>query len=190
MTLGRLILLYLSKKWPKNQSPDKRGAGKWWFSQCTVSPAAFWKCVFWDTLLVFVFLLFTLSLAKKIKIQSTNSSTLKVCPLLGWSRPTTPSPCFLLICWIRPRWVLWVAYCPAVFFLYLTLAFVMKHSWVGQLTSKWVISNSIAWIFSITRVIICRWYMWGAMSRTSVYRPSTMKDQTLTSQSIFDHIFH
>ena len=45
--LGRLILLSLSKKRPKNQSPDTRGAGKWWLSQCTVAPAAFWKCVFW-----------------------------------------------------------------------------------------------------------------------------------------------
>ena len=46
MTWGRLILLSLSKKRPKNQSPDIRVAGKWWLSQCTVSPAAFWKCVF------------------------------------------------------------------------------------------------------------------------------------------------
>ena len=46
MTWGRLILLSLSKKRPINQSPDTRGAGKWWLSQCTVAPAAFWKCVF------------------------------------------------------------------------------------------------------------------------------------------------
>ena len=29
MPLGRLVLLNLSKKQPKNQSPDIRGAGKW-----------------------------------------------------------------------------------------------------------------------------------------------------------------
>ena len=51
MTWGRLILLSLSKKRPKNQSPDTRGTGKWWLSQCTVAPAAFWKRVFFgDTL--------------------------------------------------------------------------------------------------------------------------------------------
>ena len=50
MPLGRLVLLNLSKKRPKNQSPDIRGAGKWWLSQCTVAPAALWKHVFWDTL--------------------------------------------------------------------------------------------------------------------------------------------
>ena len=54
---GRLILLSLCKKWPKNRSPDTRGAGKWWLSQCTVAPAAFWKCVFWDTLYMFKILL-------------------------------------------------------------------------------------------------------------------------------------
>ena len=52
MTWGHLILLSLSKKRPKNQSPDTRGAGRWWLSQCTVAPAAFWKCVFWDTLYI------------------------------------------------------------------------------------------------------------------------------------------
>ena len=52
MTWGRLILLNLRQKRPKNQSPDTRGAGKWRLSQCTVAPAAFWKCVFWDTLFV------------------------------------------------------------------------------------------------------------------------------------------
>ena len=46
MTWGRLILLSLRKKWPKNQSPDKKGAGKWWLSQCKVAPTAFWKCFF------------------------------------------------------------------------------------------------------------------------------------------------
>ena len=46
MTWGRLILLSLIKKRPKNQSPDTWGAGKWWFNQCTVAPAAFWKCAF------------------------------------------------------------------------------------------------------------------------------------------------
>ena len=50
MDWGRLILLSLSKKRPKNQSPDTRGAVKSWLSQCTVAPAAFWKCIFWDTL--------------------------------------------------------------------------------------------------------------------------------------------
>ena len=49
MTWGRLILLSLSKNRPKNHSPDTRGAGKWWLSQCTVAPAAFWKCVFFGT---------------------------------------------------------------------------------------------------------------------------------------------
>ena len=43
-------MLSLSKKRKKNQSADKRGAGKWQLSQCTVALAAFWKCVFWDTL--------------------------------------------------------------------------------------------------------------------------------------------
>ena len=38
MTWGRLILLSLSKKRPKDQSQDTRGAGKWLFSQCTVAP--------------------------------------------------------------------------------------------------------------------------------------------------------
>ena len=49
MTWGLLILLSLSKKRPKNQSPDTWGAGKWWFSQCTVAPASFWKSVFFGT---------------------------------------------------------------------------------------------------------------------------------------------
>ena len=49
MTWGRLILLSLSKKRPKNQSPDSRGAGQWWLSQCTVAPKAFWKYVFFGT---------------------------------------------------------------------------------------------------------------------------------------------
>ena len=40
-----MILLSLSKKRLKNQSPDTRGAGKCQ-CQCTVAPAAFWKCVF------------------------------------------------------------------------------------------------------------------------------------------------
>ena len=46
MTWGCLIMLNLSKEWPKNQSPDTRGAGYLWLSQCTVAPAAFWKCLF------------------------------------------------------------------------------------------------------------------------------------------------
>ena len=45
MTWGRLILLSLRKKRPKNQSPDKKGAGKWCLSQCKVAPTA--KCFFW-----------------------------------------------------------------------------------------------------------------------------------------------
>ena len=52
MTWGRLILLSLSKKRPKNQSPETRIAGKWWFSHCTVASAAFWKCFFWYTLYI------------------------------------------------------------------------------------------------------------------------------------------
>ena len=55
MTWGPLILLSLSKKRPKKQSPDTRGAGKWRLSQCTVAPAAFWKCVFCDTLYICTF---------------------------------------------------------------------------------------------------------------------------------------
>ena len=31
------------------QSPDTRGVGKWWLSQCNVAPVAFWKCVFFGT---------------------------------------------------------------------------------------------------------------------------------------------
>ena len=61
MIWGRLILLSLIKKWPKKQSPDTRGAGKWWLSLCTVAPAAFWKCVFWDTLYIPHNLFFCLS---------------------------------------------------------------------------------------------------------------------------------
>ena len=45
MTWGRLILPSLRKKRPKNQSPDKKGAGKWCLSQCKVAPTA--KCFFW-----------------------------------------------------------------------------------------------------------------------------------------------
>ena len=52
MTWGRLILLSLSKKRPKNQYPETKIAGKWWFSHCTLASAAFWKCVFWDTLYI------------------------------------------------------------------------------------------------------------------------------------------
>ena len=46
MTWKCLILLSLSKKWPINWFPDTRGVGHWWLCQCTVGPAAFWKCVF------------------------------------------------------------------------------------------------------------------------------------------------
>ena len=33
-------------------SPVEKGAGYWWLSGCTVSPAALWKSIFWDTLYV------------------------------------------------------------------------------------------------------------------------------------------
>ena len=46
MTWGRLILLSLSKKRPKSWFPDTRGVNYWWLSQCTIGPAAFWKCLF------------------------------------------------------------------------------------------------------------------------------------------------
>ena len=42
MTWGRLILLSLSKKRPKN--PDIKGAGKWWLSQCKKNSKCFY---FW-----------------------------------------------------------------------------------------------------------------------------------------------
>ena len=48
MTWGRLILLSLSRKRPKIsifRHKDTRRDGKWW-----LAPAAFWKCVFWETL--------------------------------------------------------------------------------------------------------------------------------------------
>ena len=51
MTWGRLILLSLSKKRPKNQYQDTRGAGKWWL--CTVhcgSSSILKVFFFWDTL--------------------------------------------------------------------------------------------------------------------------------------------
>ena len=60
MTWEVLLRLSLRKKRPKNWFPDTRGVGYWWLNQCTVGPAAFWKCVFWDTCMyldfhVFVF---------------------------------------------------------------------------------------------------------------------------------------
>ena len=36
-------------KRPKNRFPDTRGAVYLWLSQCTVTPTAFWKCVFFGT---------------------------------------------------------------------------------------------------------------------------------------------
>ena len=49
MTWGRLILL--SKKRPKNQSPDTRDAGKWWLCRGTVAPATE-SALFWHTLYI------------------------------------------------------------------------------------------------------------------------------------------
>ena len=46
MTWERLILLSLIKKRPKNIFPETRCAGYWWFSQCTVVPAAFYQSIF------------------------------------------------------------------------------------------------------------------------------------------------
>ena len=39
---------------PKNWFPGTRGAVYLWLSQCTVAPIAFWKCVFWDTLYIYL----------------------------------------------------------------------------------------------------------------------------------------
>ena len=50
MTWEGLIRLSLSKKRPKIQFLDTRGARYLWLSQCTVAPTAFWKCVFWGIL--------------------------------------------------------------------------------------------------------------------------------------------
>ena len=46
MTWEGLMRLSLSKKRPKFQFPDTRGAGYLWLSQCTMAQTASWKCVF------------------------------------------------------------------------------------------------------------------------------------------------
>ena len=71
MDWGRLILLSLSKKRPKNQSPDTRDAGKWWLRRSTVAPATE-SALFWHTLYISFLenVLFILDLRRGFSIRS------------------------------------------------------------------------------------------------------------------------
>ena len=49
ITWEGLIRLSLGKKQTKIWFPDTKGVSYWWWSQCVVGPAAFWKCAFFGT---------------------------------------------------------------------------------------------------------------------------------------------
>ena len=102
MTWGRLILFSLSEKRPKNQSPDTRGTGKLWLSQCTVAPAAFLKCVFWDTLYVnhawdksVIALLNDADFVMKLKFESFKLCLPNICAPVTWSNICTAASIYI-----------------------------------------------------------------------------------------------